>query len=230
MSYDEKGMVVCVICGKHYNQITPKHVKSHGFTMAEYKEKYPKAPLVSVGFKAKQKFRNNKTVFSKIDIDEELKKGQKQEIDIEEMEIDKIPKLSKLEESIKTEDNFLSEIKELIDDNQLEYPNPNNSIHRDKIKILNFLIIHFPDVRNSYYVEKISVSGMMEYKLITDIAIPSLKINFEFPKSFWHNSDYPKRIRDAKLKKDGWKIIDINEPKPTVSHIKEIVENFLDSK
>jgi hypothetical protein len=34
-------MIKCPICGKSYVEITPSHVKKHGLTMAEFKEKYP---------------------------------------------------------------------------------------------------------------------------------------------------------------------------------------------
>jgi len=45
--YDTPSKVVCRECGKPFSYITPTHLKSHNLLVSEYKNKYPKAPLVS---------------------------------------------------------------------------------------------------------------------------------------------------------------------------------------
>ena len=39
--------VVCAICDKAFSQITAPHLRSHGTTIAEYRNKFPDSPLVS---------------------------------------------------------------------------------------------------------------------------------------------------------------------------------------
>lgn len=42
---DEKTKVACAICGKEYIFISPFHLRTHGVTMAEYREQYPDVDL-----------------------------------------------------------------------------------------------------------------------------------------------------------------------------------------
>jgi len=39
--------VQCRICGAHYKQISTGHAKGHGLTVADYRERFPDAPIVS---------------------------------------------------------------------------------------------------------------------------------------------------------------------------------------
>lgn len=41
-----RNKVICLECGQEFKQLSPKHLKGHGLTAAEYKKKY--------GFKARQ--------------------------------------------------------------------------------------------------------------------------------------------------------------------------------
>jgi len=40
-------MVNCYLCGKSFKVITPSHLKSHGVTLQEYRERFPDAPIYS---------------------------------------------------------------------------------------------------------------------------------------------------------------------------------------
>ena len=64
--FNEKGQVICQECGKAYNQLTVQHVKMHGMSFEDYKNKYPNLSTVSKSFSAKQKLRNTK-VFNEDD-------------------------------------------------------------------------------------------------------------------------------------------------------------------
>jgi len=226
--YDEKGMVICQECKKAFHLITKKHLmKHHNITLLEYKVKYLDFPTCSKSFSAKQRLKNVNVFKVPTDTSDKLiDEPTKEEIKIEDfgsIEIDKIPKVPK--EYAETVSNFIEEVKEFTKDFDSTYPNPNNIIHKDKIKFLNFLLMYFGnDVKNSYFVNKMTKNGSIEERLVTDIAIVSLKINFEFPGTFWHNMDIPKVNRDFKLKTMGWKIIDIPGPKPSLSDFKEILK------
>lgn len=39
-------MIKCILCGREFKVITPKHLKSvHGITMSQYRERFPDAPI-----------------------------------------------------------------------------------------------------------------------------------------------------------------------------------------
>jgi predicted transcriptional regulator len=42
----QRNKIICLECGQEFKQLSPKHLKSHGLTSKEYKQKY--------GFKARQ--------------------------------------------------------------------------------------------------------------------------------------------------------------------------------
>ena len=41
------GKINCQICGKECSQITPAHLRTHNITVADYKNKFPEAPIRS---------------------------------------------------------------------------------------------------------------------------------------------------------------------------------------
>jgi len=233
--YDEKGLILCQECGKGLNQLTYNHLKFHNMTVTEYIQKYKDYPTVSKAYSAKQRLKNvklfegnnNSDIIKEEIIEEEIK--PKQEIMIEDclgdFNLDKIPVVTK--EFTESVTNFIDEVKEFSKEKtNTKFPDPNNIIHKDKLKILDFLLFYFYDLKNSFYIEKTSLSGHLEYRLITDICIPSLKLNIEFPNTFWHNQDVPKHSRDVILKKDGWRIINISGSKPSITQIKESLKKY----
>jgi len=44
---EPEEFVICRVCGKHFDRIQHSHLKKHNMSMAEYREKYPTAILVS---------------------------------------------------------------------------------------------------------------------------------------------------------------------------------------
>lgn len=240
--YNEQGLAICQVCGKSFHKITAQHLeKLHNINMTEYKQKFEGAPLVSNQLRAKLKFtRTNlfkeneikEDVVKKDEIKDENKNSEEdkitEEIKIEErdeIDLEKIPVVSK--DFSKTVSNFIEEVKNFTKNQQeLKFVDPTNTIHRDKLRILNFLINFFPDVKNSFFIEKTNISNHLEYRLVTDICVPSLKIDFEFPQTFWHNHDMPKASRDFILKRDGWAIIDIPGAKPSNTEIKDTLKKI----
>jgi len=221
-TYTESGKVICQECGIGFGLINATHLKKeHNMTVESYKDKYPGLPISSKALCVKHR-KQPEGIFDKItEIINEVPIES-----CEEFNMDKIPKIQK---ETNIQEDFLSEIKTFARKHTLqEYPNPNNSIHKKKLLILNFLLNFFQDTKDSYYIEKISLSGMLEYRLISDISIPSRKINLEFPNTFWHNMDIPKFNRDTKLKNDGWTIINILEENATPNIVeKELRKNNL---
>jgi len=204
--YDEKGQVICQECGKSFGLVTRNHlIKTHNMTFEQYKEKWPKYPTASKNFISSHKnnFRNSK----------------------DEISLDSIPPIDKnltskwetMIDGVKNNDTYTSKI--------LEYPNSDN-INKKKLQILNGLISYFPDIENSYFIEKFTLAQFLQYRLITDMAIPSLKIDLEFPNTFWHNKDLPKEARDPILINDGWTIVNIPGDTPTIEKILNILKNY----
>lgn len=46
--------VICMVCGNHYKQINIPHLRTHGITIEEYKERYPHAELTSTTTRKRQ--------------------------------------------------------------------------------------------------------------------------------------------------------------------------------
>lgn len=222
--------VICQECGKEFKVITIQHLrKEHNMDFTEYKSKYPDAKTVSESVSKMNSYKNSSLFKNSNKEQDVISAEEKQEIKIEEcddFDLDKIPIIPK--EFTESVSNFIEEVKTFTKDNSAnkitEFPDPTNSINKDKLKILSYLIGLFPDLENSYFVEKNTISGSLEFRLVTDISSPKKRIDFEFPNTFWHNQDILKPSRDSLLKNMGWKIINIPGSKPSLSEIKEILK------
>ncbi len=215
--YNENGKIPCQYCGKEYLIISHKHLATHNKTLMDYKADFPDCPINSKQMAARQKFREDRG-------DGELFKSEMTDSVIE---ID-TPEVIMNDSAFGDDD--ISDIKELIKHQggpTLGYPNPLGNIMSDKIDLLNFLMKIYPTITNNYFVEKFTLSGHLEFSLVTDITDPVSKTIFDFPRAFWHNTDgYPNVHKHDILKKEGWKIIIIKDknPKPqTLSNILDIV-------
>jgi len=218
--YDETGKVICILCGKAYHQITPQHLKKeHDMTIEDFKSKYPDVSLTGLAFRSKQKYKYSDIFDQMATVVEEVKIE-----DREDFEIDKIPSIPKNFQQSVT--NLIEEVNSIVNTKKT-YPNPNNSIHREKLKILDFLLTIFPnDLQNSYFIEKRSLDGYLQYRLITDICIPSKKIVIEFPNTFWHNQDMATFNKYNILQRNGWKIVEIPGVLPSKEEIKNSLIKF----
>jgi len=196
--YDERGNVICQLCKKSFNIISPTHLKKeHGIKFNTYKSQFPDAPISGDKFSKTMKYV--KTDFFRKDDN-----------------VDTIPQI----ENILTE-NFEEKLKEFSNFKKPKQFTLSYNIQKSKVDILNFLICYFDEIENSYFIEKYTLSGHLDYRFITDIVDLKTKTNFEFPNSFWHNRDVAKAHRDLKLKSDGWTIIDILSKSPTVTDVEE---------
>ncbi len=214
---DTDSAICCRVCEQTMKLITPAHLLSHNMTMADYKKRYPHAPLVC---------KNNIKKLSQRALQQHSKRKQVLNESILQ-EIEKSPSIEKFEmPSTDLDKDFVKKVTVLKNESLRErYP----STPKDKIFIILCLedIFGKEKVINNYFVEKMIVGQYLDYRLITDIAVPSLKLDFEFNNSFWHNRETskPKFLRDRLLKHDGWTIIDIECRNPTPEDVKaKIIE------
>lgn len=96
-----------------------------------------------------------------------------------------------------------------------------NGVPKNKADILEFLHPYYPHLINNFIVEKTRPSdGRLEYHYVTDMADPVRKVIFDFPKSFWHNDDFPPdHLKPGRLKDDGWIIITVDKHYPTIQDV-----------
>lgn len=196
---DERGNVICQLCNKAFTVISPTHLKkSHGITFDTYRAQFPNAPITGDKFSKTMKYV--KTDFFRKD----------------ENDIDNIPSIEK-----SLNNDFEEKLKEFISKKPKIYITESSIVPKDKAEIINFLMEHFDDIEYNYFVEKLSISGHLEYRFITDIVDKRRKIDFEFPDAFWHNYDVQKNHRDMKLESDGWMIVNIYSKAPTIKDVEE---------
>lgn len=205
--FSEEGKVVCQICGKAYLVISPRHLGTHKLTYSEYKLRFPDAPLSCEEFNVRGKYGKEKHIF----VEEELKK-------LDEPEIDNDIPSHDVEPTIDEEIDF----EQVLEDAKSKDP-----CDMSKDKILDYLRAFFTNIKKDYMIREFSMNGNMLFEFITDFADPILKINFEFPNSFWHNRmAYIDANRDLKLKECGWKIFKINTRSPSIKDIKNFIESL----
>ena len=82
--FNEKGKVLCQVCGKPYLVIAPKHLATHGIVYSEYKLRFPDAPLSCEEFDGRSKYGRDKQIF----VDETLAKLEDEIEVLEEPEIE----------------------------------------------------------------------------------------------------------------------------------------------
>lgn len=103
----------------------------------------------------------------------------------------------------------IQKVKELY----LKYPerHPNfilakqGKISKPQIELFNKLKQEFPDAELNYPIIT------KQRTRFADVGIPSLKIDYEYDGSYWHQNKEKDRIRDEEIKEVGWKIIRIGD-------------------
>ena len=203
--FDEDGKVICQICGEPFKVISVRHLSKHKVSMQQYKMRYPEAALVSDAFKIRQKYA--KTGHGIIEEPDSDKKPEP----IVDDEL-KFPEEVLLVEP----DPYTEELKEI--------KRKKDPIKNQRARILEHLQIYFPHVQENYMIQHFTSGKFLEFECITDYADPVLKVNIQFPKTFWHNrGSYVDHHRDAKLSRSGWKIFTINTNPPSLNDIDDVV-------
>jgi len=186
----QTGLVVCQECGKGFKRITPMHLQK-SHDMT-FGEYQLKYPDCPISDKQYEASREFQ--------DSTLFKGNEQpERDVTEPGID-------YKDKDKLPPHSILNLK---------------GVPKNKADILEFLHPYYPHIENNLMIEKTRPSdGRLEYQYITDMADPVRKVIFDFPKSFWHNQDFPPdHLKENRLKRDGWIIITVDKHYPTVQDV-----------
>lgn len=206
--------VICRICNKKFKIITNSHLKKiHNMNIEEYRNKFPDAELVAKNTSIRRKnnlleYHENKNKEKKT---EEVKENTKEEV--KEINLDKVPVIDeqlseKITQKLKELDLFINKkIKEPI------------KTLSTKEEILNYLLTIFKDVKPNQFIKISTITNYVAYKFISDIIIPSKKIDLEFINVIWHNKDYEREYRNRILKENGWIIIEFEEKRPSVDDV-----------
>lgn len=197
--FDEKGKVVCQICGKSFLVISPQHLKrKHNVNYKDYTKRFPKAPLSTQEFVARGKYGKNKDL---LQVNEDDIIGEEiivnEDPEVEEIEIEKfIEKTTKL--------------------------NPMQSV---KARILDHLKVYFTNIKQDYLIRQFGADSRLKFEFITDFCDPVLKVVIQFPDTFWHNQEAAIDLnKNMKLQQYGWKIIEIPSKSPTIEMIDQYVD------
>lgn len=231
---DEQEKVICQVCGKSYWTITPQHLRFHNVTMNEYKIKFPDAPIVSK-ISIQKSSVTHKARFSKLKIFINSEKPKVDEV-ITDNDID-LNSISIQEELIENKKNEIVELELLkkglkdINDPELfdKELDPYNTTPKQKLELLRNLKLIYPNLKNNYSIEKLTPSGHLEYKFITDMADPSAKTVIDFPNTFWRNIDVPPNpMKYDILKRDGWKVIIVKEVGPNMKVMRKYIDYIIE--
>lgn len=230
---NEQGKVNCQICGKPYLVISPTHLHNkHNVTLEQYRIRFPNVSISSKEFRIrglrgrsglfKEKLKEKMETVDEIrddDLPDEKPQAPTGPVVEEIISYDTNKKPQTPIDSPVIEDINLSDID--------KSEPPMDPITRKKQEILYFLKGTLPNTQENYLISKKSLTGHLRYEYITDFADPVLKIDFEFPDTFWHNRDiYQDLKRVSKLESDGWKVVEVPGNNPTIEMLEKIIKSF----
>jgi len=199
--YNEKGKIICQLCGKPFSIIAPSHLKrKHNISFDEYKNKFPDISVTSKQFNTSRKYETSDLFTSK-------EPSIETPINIEEPDADPI---------------FEDLEKQTPVNPKIEKP---DNISLNRLRILKDIQKYYKHTQQNYLIQNVSKNGRLEYEFITDYADPVLKVIVNFPKTFWHNNDsYQDPNKNIKLMKDGWKIIEIHSNAASTKDINDAMK------
>ncbi len=194
----EDGKIKCAICGQVYSRITQNHLNKHNITVAEYKKKYPDAPLSGLALMAKLHHG---------DSDLFIKEEEKDPTDI----INELMKKNIPEQNLDY-DKFIGQIdnpvkKEIYKTIKKYFPDLIPSYNIKKFNLQRSL-------------EYSIISDLADPHRMIDFEFPNTY--WHNPGYYYHSP-----IREQLLKNDGWKVIIIEDKHPSVKKIEEICQSML---
>jgi uncharacterized Zn finger protein (UPF0148 family) len=199
--FDEKGKVICQVCGKSYLVISPPHLKTHNLIYSDYTKRFPQAPLSNKEFVARGKYGK---------LGKDLLQ-QSEEPAVEELTttLEEDPEVEELEEGLKV-GKKLDKIQEM------------------KARILDHLRIYFSNIKQDYLIMQYNNCNNFVFEFITDYCDPVLKVVIQFPETFWHNRElFVDPNKNYKLSQYGWKVIEIPSAGPTFEQIDAAIDEVL---
>ncbi len=198
--YDEKGKVICQICGKSFLVISPRHLKLHNVKYSEYTDRFPDAPLSNQEFVARGKYGKNKDLFI----------HPENEIIGDDILVDEagVEELDDVEEFMRREVQL-------------------DPISGMKARIFDHLKLYFANVKMDHLIRQFETNNLLRFEFITDFCDPILKVVIQFPKTFWHNHDMLIDLnKTIKLEKYGWQVYKVNSKNPTFSEIDNVLKGL----
>jgi len=196
--FDEKGKIVCQICGSSFQFISPQHLKKHNVTTAQYKKRFPNLPLTNKEFAVKSKFTKKDKLF-------EAEEKAEPILDEDDPIVEELDLREELRKTVRKLD-------------------PMQSM---KKRILEHLRIYFSNIEQDYMVREYDLSKRLLFEFVTDFCDPVLRVAFQFPDTFWHNQEAAiDPNKNFKMEKAGWKIIEIKSAAPSLEKIDDAIKNF----
>lgn len=200
--FDEKGKVVCQICGNSYLVISPKHLGKHGVKYADYTKRFPEAPLSNQEFKARGKYGKNKDLF----IQPESKDIMGEDILVDEPEVEELEDVEKFMQT------------------EMKATDPMRAM---KIKLRDHLRLYFSNIQMDFLIRQFGSDKRLKFEFITDFCDPVLKVVIQFPDTFWHNHDLCIDLnKTMKLEKYGWKVFKIPSNNPSLAQVDEVLKDY----
>lgn len=197
--FNEKGKIVCQICGKAFQFISPRHLVKHSVTTEQYKKRFPNIPLTTKEFNAKSRYaRMNDELF-------EVDEKEQPSLEEDDPVIEELDLMAELQKTVRKLD-------------------PMQSM---KKRIMEHLAAYFTNIKKDYMVREYSPSGKLIFEFVTDFCDPVLRVIFQFPDTFWHNQEAAiDPNKNLKLERQGWKIIEIKSAAPSLDKIDDAIKNF----
>lgn len=199
--FDEKNKPMCQICGKSLLVISASHLKyKHNIRYADYKKRFPNAPLSSREFTARGLYGRNKLWRDNEEIGEEQlveeQPIEENEPKIEDFDIEKLIKSQK----------------------------PVTPMEAMKAKILDHLKLYYINIKQDYLLRQFGTDKRLKFEFITDFCDPILKVVIQFPDTFWHNVEAAIDLnKNIKLEQYGWKVVEI----PTVNPSFKLIDKYV---
>ena len=205
--FDDNGNVLCQICGDAFQVISPRHLAKHKIQYADYRKRYPDAPLSGDQFAVKSKYGKNSDLFvNDSDINDDV-------IGEGEIVLEEDPDLEELDLEVA--------LQKVVDECR-------DPVQVQKMRVLDHLRLHFANIEKDYLIREISeVSKKHLFEYITDFCDPVLKIVIQFPDTFWHNREmYHQALKYHKLQKRGWKVLEVKGPAPPPEDIDSVIDSM----
>jgi len=201
--YDEKGKVLCQICGKPFLVISPRHLVKHNIKHPDYVKRFPDAPLSNQEFAARGKFGKNKDMFIHPENEEPI---IGEDILVDEPDVEEMDDVEKF---MKTEMTAIDPIRSM------------------KIRLRDHLRLYFANIQMDYLIRQFGTDKNLKLEFITDYCDPVLKVVIQFPDTFWHNHDLCIDLnKTIKLESYGWKVFKIPSNNPSFAQVDEALKDY----
>lgn len=213
--FDQEGKVICQLCGKPLNIISPSHLRKHDTTLQQYQDKFKDVHVTSEKFRVVSKFCHSPALAPTPKPLNEI---------MEEVVVDQ--PIMPQEDLTKLIEKSSEPTTKAVIQSPPSKPKSKNPMQDMKTRILLMLKQYFLNIQQDYEVQIFAGSGHLLHEFITDFTDPNQKIVINFPKTFWHNKN-PDPAVNKRLSEHGWKVIEIYSVAPGNKEIAEVLKPYL---